>query len=130
MSPLNDHEAYTALLDQVLTTVMSGWDVNLYCTRSATLKAKPLGAEPDTSYYIQHAGSVDDLKAIDLRTSPPPDLVVEVDMSNRRMDKVALYARLGVPEFRSTAERDFKRLVWSTASTCKSRSVWLFRDYR
>lgn len=99
MSPANDHEAYASLLDALLTAVMLEWDLNLYCTRSATLKAEPMGAEPDTSYYIDHASEVGGLKKIDLRTSPPPDLVVEIDMSHRRMDKLELYARLGVPEF-------------------------------
>jgi len=29
---------------------------------------------------------------------PPPDLVVEIDVSRTRLDKSALYASLGVPE--------------------------------
>jgi Uma2 family endonuclease len=99
MAPLNDHEAYVSLLDLLLGALMLEWEINLYCTRSSTLKAEPVGAEPDTSYYIEHAGQVGGLGNIDLRTSPPPDLVVEVDISHQRMDKLALYAHLGVPEF-------------------------------
>ncbi len=60
---------------------------------------KPVGAEPDASYYIEHAAQLDGLETIDLRTSPPPDLAVEVDISQQRMEKFSLYAKLRVPEF-------------------------------
>jgi Uma2 family endonuclease len=99
MSPTTDHEAYAKLLDALLTIVVTEWDINLYNTGSSTLKADPLGAEPDTSYYSDNAAKVSGLKKIDLRTNPPPDLVVEVDLSRRRIDKLDLYAKLGVPEF-------------------------------
>lgn len=99
MSPTTDHEAYAKLIDALLTMVVTEWNVNLYNTGSSTLKAEPVGAEPDTSYYAQNAEQVDGLAKIDLRTSPPPDLVVEVDLSHRRMDKFELYAKLRVPEF-------------------------------
>jgi Uma2 family endonuclease len=99
MSPTTDHEAYAKLIDALLTMVVTEWNANLYNTGSATLKAEPVGAEPDTSYYAQNAERVDGLAKIDFRTSPPPDLVVEVDLSHRRMDKLELYSKLGVPEF-------------------------------
>ncbi len=99
MSPFREHEVDTRFLDLLLGAVMEEWDINLDCVGFMTLKAKPVGAEPDTSYYIEHAYDVAGLKEIDLRTSPPPDLVVEFDLSRRRMDKFKIYARLGVPEF-------------------------------
>jgi Uma2 family endonuclease len=99
MSPLRGHEGDVRLLDALLVLVMEEWDINLHCIGSMTLKAKPVGAEPDTSYYIAHADDVGGLREIDLRTSPPPDLVVEFDLSRQRMDKFEIYARLGVPEF-------------------------------
>jgi len=110
MSPHTDHEAYKSLVDLLLGALMAEWDANLYNTGSSTLKAEPLGAEPDTSYYTTNANKVGGLKKIDLRISPPPDLVVEIDMSYRRMDKLDLYAKLGVPEFWRLAMRDYKPL--------------------
>jgi Uma2 family endonuclease len=99
MSAFREHEADTRFLDALLVLVMEEWDINLDCVGSMTLKAKPVGAEPDTSYYIEHAVDVAGLKEIDLRVSPPPDLVVEFDLSRQRMNKFEIYARLGVPEF-------------------------------
>ncbi len=37
-------------------------------------------------------------KRINLTEDPPPDLVVEVDITHTDINKLALYARLGVPE--------------------------------
>ena len=38
-------------------------------------------------------------KTVDLRSDPPPDIVVEVDITHTDIDKNRLYASLGVPEF-------------------------------
>jgi Uma2 family endonuclease len=36
---------------------------------------------------------------VDLDQDPPPDLIVEVDITHTDIDKLALYAAMGVPEF-------------------------------
>jgi Uma2 family endonuclease len=56
------------------------------------------GAEPDNAYYIQNQSRVAGRK-VDLATDPPPDLVVEVDITHTDINKPALYAAMGVPEF-------------------------------
>lgn len=45
-------------------------------------------------YQPQVAG-----KTVDLSQDPPPDLVVEIDITHTDIDKLALYARMGVLEF-------------------------------
>jgi Uma2 family endonuclease len=55
-------------------------------------------AEPDNGYYIQNYALVAD-REIDLNVDPPPDLVVEVDITHTDLDKNRLYASFGVPEF-------------------------------
>src|SRR5262249_16698573 len=35
---------------------------------------------------------------IDLMTDPPPDLVVEIDLTHPSLDKLPIYAAMGVPE--------------------------------
>jgi Uma2 family endonuclease len=66
---------------------------------STTLAREDLerGAEPDNAYYIQNQAKVLG-KRINLTEDPPPDLVVEVDITHTDINKLALYARLGVPE--------------------------------
>ncbi len=67
---------------------------------STTLDKEALdrSAEPDAAYYIQNQASVAG-RDIDLAQDPPPDLVVEVDITHTDIDKLRLYAAMGVPEF-------------------------------
>jgi Uma2 family endonuclease len=37
-------------------------------------------------------------REVDLAVDPPPDLVIEIEISRRMIDRVDLYARLAVPE--------------------------------
>jgi Uma2 family endonuclease len=57
------------------------------------------GAEPDNCFYIQSLPAVrGKLLEIDLFKDPPPDLILEVDLTSPSVDKLLFYARLGVPE--------------------------------
>jgi Uma2 family endonuclease len=38
------------------------------------------------------------VKRIDLTRDPPPDLAVEIDVTNSSVNRMELYARIGVPE--------------------------------
>ena len=61
------------------------------------VKANEKSAEADDC-YIQHAADVANKDGIDLIGDPPPDLVVEIDLSNESTGKLGIYAALGVPE--------------------------------
>jgi Uma2 family endonuclease len=67
---------------------------------STTLEREALdcSAEPDDAYYIQNRDWVAG-RNVDLENDPPPDLVVEVDITHTNIDKLRLYASLQVPEF-------------------------------
>ena len=54
--------------------------------------------EPDKCYYIQNEPLVRG-RTVDLEIDPPPDLVVEIDITHTDIDKNALYAAMGIPEF-------------------------------
>jgi Uma2 family endonuclease len=56
------------------------------------------GAEPDNAYYIQNQPLVKG-RNVDFSQDPPPDLVVEVDITHTDIAKNQFYATLGVPEF-------------------------------
>jgi Uma2 family endonuclease len=56
------------------------------------------GLEADQCYYIQHHAVVREKEVLDLEIDPPPDLAVEVDITTSSMDRMEIYAELGVPE--------------------------------
>jgi Uma2 family endonuclease len=56
------------------------------------------GLEPDQCYYIQNQAVVREKEVLDLETDPPPDLAIEVDITSSSLNRMGIYAELGVPE--------------------------------
>ena len=56
------------------------------------------GIEADECWYVQHEAVVRGKMEIDLSVDPPPDLALEVEISRSVLDRIAIYAALGVPE--------------------------------
>jgi Uma2 family endonuclease len=98
--PSQPHEFAAEILGLFIRILVVELGLKLMSLRSTTLDRDDLerGAEPDNSYYIQNQPQVAG-RAVNLATDPPPDLVVEVDIAHTDIDKPALYANLGVPEF-------------------------------
>ncbi|MBV8076797.1 MAG: Uma2 family endonuclease, partial [Planctomycetaceae bacterium] len=53
--------------------------------------------KPDECYYLTNAERVVG-RRIDLSVDPPPDLAIEVEISRSALDRIGIYAALGVPE--------------------------------
>lgn len=94
------HEFYARLIERFIIILVVELGMRVKTLGSTTLDREDLnrGAEPDNGYYIQNQPLVAG-RPIDLATDPPPDLVVEVDINHTDIDKNALYAAMGVPEF-------------------------------
>jgi Uma2 family endonuclease len=100
MTPSNEHEIYNrtiALLVEILAEEMS---IDIASLGSSTFKRDDLerGFEPDSCFYIENEPRIAGKVQIDLAVDPPPDLVVEVDITSRSLPKFPIYAQLGVPE--------------------------------
>ncbi len=100
MTPLLPHEYWNRLIERLIFVLGEELNLEILPTGSTTLKREDLrrGAEPDSSYYIQNEARVRNKIAIDLNNDPPPDLVVEVDLTSSSLDRLQIYASLGVPE--------------------------------
>ncbi|MEL7506223.1 MAG: Uma2 family endonuclease [Cyanobacteria bacterium J06554_1] len=98
--PLEEHERASELIGLFIRILVVELGLRLKSMRSTTLDRADLdkGAEPDNAYYIQNQPKVAG-KTVDLKIDPPPDIVVEVDITHTDIDKNRLYASLGVPEF-------------------------------
>jgi Uma2 family endonuclease len=107
MAPGFRHEGVTARFTELLRDVKGEWHIGMRSTRSSRFKSAFLenGFEADESYYIASAPKISDWRNIDLAIDPPPDLVIEVDISGKRKNKDT-YARVGVPEFWRYSEGD------------------------
>lgn len=98
--PLEAHERFARLIELFIRILVVELGMKIKTMGSTTLDREDLlkSAEPDNGYYIQNYALVADHE-IDLDQDPPPDLVVEVDITNTDINKNRLYASLGVPEF-------------------------------
>ncbi|WP_250122098.1 Uma2 family endonuclease [Chroococcidiopsis sp. CCMEE 29] len=101
MTPLMPHEQSNRLIERLIYVLVEEMELDLVTAGSTTLDRPDLerGAEPDSSYYIQNEALMRDREEIDLTQDPPPDLVLEVEYSRSSVDKLRLYASMGVPEF-------------------------------
>jgi Uma2 family endonuclease len=100
MTPSHDHERVNRRLHTLVETLCIAWKYRVDNVGSATFKRPDLqkGFEPDTCFYIQHVDDVLGKERLELPVDPPPDLVIEVEVTSTAIDKLSLYAAAGVPE--------------------------------
>jgi Uma2 family endonuclease len=100
MAPSLNHEQVADLLADIVKAVAEAHKLDFVPAGSTTFKRQGMrrGFEPDASFYIQHAAAVQGRTAIDLDRAPPPDLIIEIDLSHPSLDKFPIYAAFGVPE--------------------------------
>jgi Uma2 family endonuclease len=67
---------------------------------STTLRRRRFrrGIDPHESFWITNAHRMAGRRRLDLRTDPPPDLAIEVDVIRSSLDRLGIYAALSVPE--------------------------------
>src|SRR5438034_9295297 len=101
MSPLPEHEDYKDFVSHAVRALSDELGIELEPRwGSATWKRRTFrkGAEPDTCFYVANAHRIIGKPKIDLDSDPPPDIVVEIDMTNESLSKFPIYAAIGVPE--------------------------------
>ena len=98
--PLEDHEFALRLIERFILILVFELGMKMKTMGSTTMNREDLrkGSEPDCAYYIQNQPKVAG-RNVDFEKDPPPDLVVEVDITNTDINKNQLYAAMGVPEF-------------------------------
>ena len=100
MSPTKLHERLGYLIGRCIDVWTEEKSIPVQGCRATTFRRADLlrGLEPDNCYYIEHEPAVRERDELDLAIDPPPDLAVEVDVTNRSLDRFSIYAALGVPE--------------------------------
>ncbi len=98
--PLEAHEFSVRLIECFIRTLVELMGMRMKTMGSTTMNYPHLkkGAEPDNAYYIQNQSLVKG-RDVDFSQDPPPDLVVEVDITHTDIAKNQFYASIGVPEF-------------------------------
>jgi Uma2 family endonuclease len=97
--PLEEHEFSSRSIERFILTLVELMGLRIKTMGSTTMNYPRLnkGAEPDNAYYIQNQPIVKG-RTVDFSQDPPPDLVVEVDITHTDIEKNKFYATIGVPE--------------------------------
>jgi Uma2 family endonuclease len=100
MSPSTDHEAIKGLIGQMIEAFTEEMGIPRRSLGSSTWKRSELGkgCEADECYYILNHHRVCRRRTVDLSVDPPLDLVVETEISCSAVQRMRIYASLGVPE--------------------------------
>ena len=94
------HERSKHLLGQLIVALAYelGMDIAGFGNMTFKRRRKKRGLEPDECYWIQNEGIMRGKQEYDPRNDPPPDLVLEVEVSRSALNRLEIYLALGVPE--------------------------------
>ena len=98
MTPLPEHERIKVILSDLIKVLLDELNMNWESLGSTTFKREDMqaGVEPDDCFYIQNYEQMIGKNRIDLTIDPPPDLVLEIDLTSKT--KINAYQSLKVPE--------------------------------
>lgn len=100
LRPSADHEIVNRTLALLVELVASEMEIEVIDVGSMTFERQDLqrGFEPDSSFYVQSAEQVWGKTQIDLTVDPPPDLVIEIEITRPAVAKMPIFAAIGIPE--------------------------------
>ncbi len=100
MSPKRQHENIGRLIGRMVEAYSEASDIEIISVKSITVKRTDLkkAFEADESYYVAHAGQILEKEELDFEIDPPPDLVIEVEITKSAIAKMELFAKMRIPE--------------------------------
>ncbi len=128
MSPRKDHDWGKSFVGRIVEAVALALDIDIQCIGSTTLSsdAAEKGVQPDEAYYVANESVVRGKDTYEPDVDPPPDLILEVDVTSSSVPRMPLFAKLGIPEvwrrkgkrirfYKLLPEREYKEIEQSIA---------------
>jgi len=100
MRPKRKHENISCLLGRMIEAYSEIKGIEILSVASVTVKRSDLkkAYEADESYYVTNIDNVLSKEELDFDVDPPPDLVIEVELTSSAIDKLELFAAMRVRE--------------------------------
>lgn len=100
MSPGTPHERLDILVVHMVGALAEGWGVDVAGLGHLTYRHPEWerGFEPDGCFYVRDVAAIRGRTEVDAQVDPPPDVVVEIDISRSSIRKLGIFAQFGVPE--------------------------------
>jgi Uma2 family endonuclease len=94
------HEWLKKLIARLLELLTLELNVEVHSGGSTTFRDEEVdaGMEPDECYWIEHAEQMRGKASFDPGSDPSPDLALEIEVSRTVLNRLAVYAGLGIPE--------------------------------
>ncbi len=108
MVPLPEHEKYKEIIGDIVKILLDELEIDFESLGSTTFKNKQMtqAVEPDACFYLKNYQAVIGKDRLDLSIDPPPDLAIEIDITNRtQLDN---YLLLKVPELWRYTRKGFQ----------------------
>lgn len=95
-----EHEKYKIRLGRLLEALVEECGLRVEPAGSMTMRREELerGLEPDECFWIANEPHMRARLDWDPTRDPPPDLVIEIEVSRSALDRMGIYAALRVPE--------------------------------
>ncbi len=126
--PRFEHEVPNRFLANLIEAIADELKLEVLNAGSLRLEREDLAKaiEPDTCFYIQNELVVRNLQSITLPKNPPPDLAIESDYTNSSINKLGLYAALGVPELWRIQDRAIEVYILQNGKYERSETSLIF----
>ncbi len=108
MVPLPEHEKYKEIIGDIVKILLDELEIDFESLGSTTFKNQQMiqAVEPDACFYLKNYQAVIGKDRLDLSIDPPPDLAIEIDITNRtQLDN---YLLLKVPELWRYTRKGFQ----------------------
>jgi Uma2 family endonuclease len=100
MTTSPEHERLKKRLSRLIETLAEEFGLQIETAGNMTFARADLerALEPDDCFWIAHEAQMRTREEWDPKEDPPPDLALEIEISRSAVNRMDLYAALGVPE--------------------------------
>jgi Uma2 family endonuclease len=100
MTTSHEHEAWKKRLNRLLELLLDELEIAFTSAGNMTFQREDIerGIEPDDCYWIAHERQMRDHDDYDVKRDPPPDLAIEIEYSRGVINRLAVFAAIGIPE--------------------------------
>jgi Uma2 family endonuclease len=99
---------YSSYLELIVAAIADFYEIDFVPAGATTFRRekKKKGFEGDATFYFKNSDVVRSKNEIDLSVDPPPELVVEVDITHGSLSRFPIFSALGIEEvWRFDSER-------------------------
>ena len=115
-----EHERINRTLNLLVELLAEELEIESCALGSTTYKRKDLkrGFEPDSCFYFKNEAQMRGKKRLDPSVDPPPELVIEIDITSLSLKRLPLFAAFGISEVWRFDGKEIEILILESGEYC------------